>query len=189
MRRPPRSPHLDGLLRPRASHVNVARALEAAAAQVGGERRVAEHARDRVAQRLDVPRRDEQRAPVATSSGAEPVVVTTGAPHAIASSTGRPKPSAIDGYTKRDAPRYSAIFSSSETKPSRRMRPRRAPPRSLRRSPSAPQPGRPAITSSMRDVRARRTRVISAGHVLARLERADEEDERIVRRRCGSAGE
>ena len=33
----------------------------------------------------------------ATSSGADPVVVTVGVPQAIASSTGSPKPSASDG--------------------------------------------------------------------------------------------
>ena len=44
-------------------------------------------------------------APSATSAIAVPLLVTTGAPHASASSTGIPKPSYSDGYVKQSAPR------------------------------------------------------------------------------------
>jgi hypothetical protein len=43
-------------------------------------------------------------APPLTSRSAGTSVVTTGVPHAIASTTGRPKPSKCDGYASTSAP-------------------------------------------------------------------------------------
>ena len=107
------------------------------------------------------------RRPDLVPSGIEAVAVaTTGVPEAIASSTGRPKPSYRDGKTRHAAPRYSSASCSWDTCPasstrcsrpsleiaSRTCTPSRfsGPTRTSRRSPSTSASASRAATGSFR---------------------------------------
>ena len=68
-------------------------------AQASGEILIRQHARDRVGPRVRVHRIDEQAASPAASGSAPASAATTGVPHAIPSSSARPKPSSRDGTT------------------------------------------------------------------------------------------
>ena len=98
-----------------------------------------------------------------TSSVAVPADVTTGVACAIASRTGRPKPSWWLGKQKSDAPAWSGPRSAAGTNPNRRT------PMPARRSTAASssfQPARPPITRSTSDRPRRPKASISAGTFL-----------------------
>ena len=86
---------------------------------------------------------------------AVPRVVTTGAPHAMASRTGMPKPSYRDGYATQTAPRYRRASSASLTSPNQRT--------PLLSTSTRPQPRAPTMRSS---VSVRRTASTSRARFL-----------------------
>ena len=98
-----------------ASQLNVfarARPFARAAARASGSRTTFATAS---ASASSSPSGTSTAAPPLTSRRAGTSVVTTGVPHAIASTTGKPKPSKWDGYASTSAPPYSATRSPSGT--------------------------------------------------------------------------